>query len=208
MTSQICETVNNSLKEAQSLSTTITPKACDITKELNELYKTINADLTKFKIEMKEYVEGGSVRETSGEELLDSQIDNEPSILITRSGQDPYLSFAENFLSDTELEGIMSFLQSSDDQLKDVASNRKTLYFGEYGYRYGDIKHDAAPFPEALTNLFMSVREKFPNETLNSCLISRYDAGTDFCLEHIVIMSRGLTQRVIFVHCHLGLKEL
>ena len=83
--------LHNSLKEAQSLSTTITPKTCDITKELNELYKSINADLTKFKIEMKEYVESGSVRETSGEELLDSQIDNEPSILITRSGQDSYL---------------------------------------------------------------------------------------------------------------------
>ena len=165
MTSQICDAVNNSLKEAQSSSTIITPKACDIAKELNELYKSINADLTKFKIEMKEYVEGGSVRETNSEELLDSQIDNEPSILITRSGQDPYLSFAENFLSDTELEGIMSFLQSSDDQFKDVASNRKTLYFGEYGYRYGDIKHDAAPFPEALTNLLVSVREKFPYET-------------------------------------------
>ena len=51
----------------------------------------MNADLTKFKIEMKEYVESGSVRKTSGEELLDSQIDNEPSVLITRSGQDSYL---------------------------------------------------------------------------------------------------------------------
>ena len=110
VTSQICDAVNNSLEEAQFSSTIITPKACDIAKELNELYKSINADLTKFKIEMKEYVEGGSVRETNSEELLDSQIDNEPSILITRSGQDPYLSFAENFLSDTELEGIMSFL--------------------------------------------------------------------------------------------------
>ena len=184
VTSQICDTVTNSLKEAQSMSTTITPKACDITKELNELYKSINADLTKFKMEMKEYVEGGSVREANGEEFLGSQIDNEPSFLITRSGQDPYLSFEENVLSNTELEGIMSFLQSSDDQFKDVASNRKTLYFGEYGYRYGDIKHDAAPFPEALSNLLMSVREKFPNETLNSCLISRYDAGSDFCPAH------------------------
>ena len=78
---------------------------------------------------MKEYVEGGSVREANGEDFLGSQVDNEPSFLLTRSGQDPYLSFEENVLSNTKLEGIMSFLQSSDDQFKDVASNRKTLYF-------------------------------------------------------------------------------
>ena len=52
----------------------------------------------------------------------------------------------------------MSFLQSSDDQFKDVASNRKTLYFGEYGYRYGDIKHDAAPFLK-LSQLFSCLLE-------------------------------------------------
>ena len=61
-------------------------KSCDINKKLNELYKSINTDLTKFKIEMKKYVDGGSVKETSGEELLDSKIDNKPPFLMTRSG--------------------------------------------------------------------------------------------------------------------------
>ena len=111
---------------------------------------------------MKEYVEGGSVRETNNEELPDSQIDNEPSILITRSGQDPYLSFAENFLSDAELEGIMSFLQSSDYQFKDVASKRKTLYFGEYGYRYIGMETSSM-----MQHLFLKLSQ------LSSCMLER-----------------------------------
>jgi alkylated DNA repair dioxygenase AlkB len=62
---------------------------------------------------------------------------------------------------------------------------RRLLYFGEFGYRYGNLTHEPAPIPDVIQEVIGKLTEKFPNQKpANSCLITYYENGKHSCPAH------------------------
>ena len=184
--STLCESVKETL--VAHIIPAITPDSSsrteNLTAELNNLSQSIKADLNNLKEEIERFSKESCSEDPSVRGSHENQLHKEPSIPISPSEEPPYTSITENLLNDELLKSLDTFVHSVSGKFIETAKNRKTLYFGDYSYKYGETKHNAAPPPDAIKSLIAAVKEKFPNEDYNSCLISQYDKGTDFCPSH------------------------
>ena len=63
--------------------------------------------------------------------------------------------------------------------------NREVLYFGDFTYKYTGGEHSPAPIPDEIKTVMDTIHEKFPLSTKsNSCLVTKYQTGTNFCPLH------------------------
>ena len=158
-------------------------KSANLTTELNALYQSIKSDLDNLQEEVEKFSKGSCSVDATGSSH-ENQLHNEPSIMTSTFEEPPYTSLKENFLEEELLTRLSTYVESAKDKFANTAKNRKTLYFGEYGYKYGETKHGPAQPPDAIKSLLDVVKDKMPDQNFNSCLISRYDDGNDFCPSH------------------------
>ena len=182
MVSQICETVRSTCETSliPELNTRSDPK--DISKDLNDFYIAIRGELNSLKEEIEKFSTIKDSLESNGN--LDGHLHSEPTIPDVLSEDPPYISLSENIMDEALVDELTTYVNSAGESFKEIGKNRKTLYFGEYCYKYGDTKHQSAPFPEAIQKLLDFIKDKYPNENYNSCLISQYNTGSDFCPSH------------------------
>jgi alkylated DNA repair dioxygenase AlkB len=97
----------------------------------------------------------------------------------------------------------------------DGSNSRGLCYYGKYEYRYGNKKHEPAPFPNAIQEIIAELQKTFPQSPApNSCLISRYEDGSQYVPPHaddepfigtssdIFTLSLGATRDMQFTNCH------
>ena len=185
--SNLCEAIKETLV-ADIIPTMIpdnSSKTENLTTELNQLYQSIKGDLNNLQEEVERFNKGScSVGSIDNSQPHEDQLHKEPSVTMSPSEEPPYTSLTEDFLEEDLLTQLNTYVNSVGDKFLETAKNRKTLYFGEYGYKYGETKHGPAASPDIIKSLMASVQEKFPDEHFNSCLISQYDNGSDFCPSH------------------------
>ena len=183
MVSSLCETVRDALENniIPNISPINSAHTDNLTKELNYQYQSIKADLDNLQEEIAKFSKVSCSIDTQENE---NQLHKEPAIPTSTLEEPPYASFIENFLDEELLEGLSTYIESVKDKFAGTAKNRKTIYFGEYGYKYGDTKHSPAPFPDDIKSLLTAVKRKMPDHNFNSCLISEYENGSDFCPSH------------------------
>ena len=127
---------------------------------------------------------------------------------------DPYVSYTENVVAGDLHAELLKFLADNKDKFTTVGESRDVLYFGEYGYRYGGVYHEACETPAVIQDLLDCARPTMtkPNDWMNSCLINRYTNGTKHIPPHrddepyidpeseIVTVSLGCTRPMKFVN--------
>ena len=79
---------------------------------------------------------------------------------------------------------IVELINSTDDSFTDL-NNREVMYFGTFGYKYGNIAHEAKPLPPVLSEVVSLISQHFPDSSpVTSCLITRYTNGQSSCPVH------------------------
>ena len=99
----------------------------------------------------------------------------------------PIKDFKENFLQDDDLTKVIDFFENSNDFKTVKSSNgsgRDVAYYGEFNYRYGVIQHNSRKIPEVIDPIIKLISEKYPNTMTNSCLVTRYQDGSNTCPKH------------------------
>ena len=99
---------------------------------------------------------------------------------------EPYVRYNENVVDEQLREKLLEFLKDKSDEFSTVGDCRDVLYFGEYGYRYSGVYHEACETPVVIQDLLDCVRPGLtnPRAWMNSCLINRYIDGTKNIPEH------------------------
>ena len=107
---------------------------------------------------------------------------------------------------------MLSFLQSFQEYqyIKSQDSERDVFFFGEYDYKYGNVKHPASEIPPILKSVIDKIIRHSPDANINSCLITRYTSGQSCIPSHqdnepfidpnsdIYTLSIGCTRSMIF----------
>jgi alkylated DNA repair dioxygenase AlkB len=96
----------------------------------------------------------------------------------------PFDRMLEQFLTEEHCESILDKYSSQKAAFAKVGGSRKTIYYGEYDYKYTGGRHKAAPIPKDLKEIIESIGQKIPTATINSCLVTLYEDGADFCPPH------------------------
>jgi alkylated DNA repair dioxygenase AlkB len=91
----------------------------------------------------------------------------------------PYTHYDKDFLSQELKTKVEEYVNSNLTSFTEPASEnaRRLLYFGKYGYRYGNHEHKTAPVPDVIQEVMGKISEEFPDNRLNSCLITYYESG-------------------------------
>ncbi len=107
-----------------------------------------------------------------------------PSPLKVRKHK-PYDIHKQGFLDPAKKDRIADFLGSIESDFTQL-SNRKTIYFGDHNYKYGDTTHKAQKIPEPLQEVIDLIKDAFPDDKShpNSCLISLYEDGNNCIPAH------------------------
>ena len=97
----------------------------------------------------------------------------------------PYQALDRDFLQGELLESLEKLVNTSQGFTEAPGAARKLLYYGEYDYSYGPVKHKAQPLPAPLMSCIQLIKDLHPSlSTPNSCLISVYDEGSKTCPPH------------------------
>ena len=104
-----------------------------------------------------------------------------PSVDTVPTNQPPEdpVRFSEISFADITMDTV----RESFDFTQSLPGNRSSQYFGDIGYSYGPIKHEAAPYPEShpiLDRIFSEISatdSSFTRENF-SCLVQRYENGS------------------------------
>ena len=59
------------------------------------------------------------------------------------------------------------------------------LYYGDFGYKYGNMEHQPSPAPEVIQKIIDQIHNQFPlSSKVNSCLLTKYPDGSSICPAH------------------------
>ena len=126
---------------------------------------------------------------------------------------DPFVDFVPDFLSNESCEELLQFVQTADNDFTGIGQ-RSTLYFGDCDYEYTGKVHKAKEPPESIKKIMDMINTKYPDKTINSCLVSKYNDDVDFCPPHsddedqispesnIYTVSVGATRNMAFHPIH------
>ena len=95
----------------------------------------------------------------------------------------PCIDLIPEFIPGDFCDELYNYCQSADSELSSV-NHRHVLYFGESDYTYTGKVHKAREAPETITKVMDMINSKYPTKVINSCLITKYSDGTDFCPPH------------------------
>ena len=85
--------------------------------------------------------------------------------------------------SDCKLN-LESFIEANDTNFIKVG-NREVLYYGDFGYKYGNMEHQPSPAPEVIQKIIDQIHNQFPlSSKVNSCLLTKYPDGSSICPAH------------------------
>ena len=195
------------------LSSPMTPSFDNINKIHDEILNSIKFELQNI-ISNQETV----LKESLGTSKADhnaskntSLNSNEPVISFTGSHYDHH---SNSFLEEECIDNLKTFVTENDTKFTKVGT-REVLYFGEFGYKYGDTAHKPAPIPDSVQKVIDKIHSKFPNSTkVNSCLVTKYINGSIGCPSHwddepfisptsdIFTLSLGAERVMKFVNCN------
>ena len=96
----------------------------------------------------------------------------------------PFVKYEPNAVPVNLKEDIINLVNEKDSQFSPVGedSSRQVLYFGEHSYRYTGKEHPPQEMPPVLKQVLEAVQTKLPSDKkleVNSCLISRYQSGSN-----------------------------
>ena len=95
----------------------------------------------------------------------------------------PCIDLIPEFIPGDFCDELYNYCQSADSELSSV-NHRHVLYFGESDYTYTGKVHKAREAPETIRKVMDMINSKYPTKVINSCLITKYSDGTDFCPPH------------------------
>jgi len=99
---------------------------------------------------------------------------------------EPYIGYIENGVNDEVKASLHKFVDEKKADFKPVNDSRDVSYFGKYTYKYSGVSHAAADMPQEISDLLDCIRPKLPDPeaTINSCLITRYNNGSQHIPPH------------------------
>lgn len=104
---------------------------------------------------------------------------------------DPFQHYLPNVISPETKTQLLKLTTDMKDEFQTIGETNQTrdvLYFGEYRYKYTGMDHDAKPMPAEILQLVEEIRCKLPEDNketpINSCLISRYNSGSNVIPHH------------------------
>lgn len=100
----------------------------------------------------------------------------------------PYSVYKDEAVTQELKDRLLNFVESMEDSFKTIGTenSRDVLYYGEYGYRYSGGEHKPQPIPDIIKELIESVKPNIsnPDSSINSCLVSRYQTGSNCIPPH------------------------
>ena len=116
---------------------------------------------------------------------MPSTTDENKVVTTPPSVIEPYLKFTEGFVKDTSLMGDLQKLVEGITDYKSVNGQREVRYYGDYKYKYQGGEHNRDSIPEPVNRLIETITGEYPSdEKGNSCMISKYTDGTNYCPSH------------------------
>lgn len=118
-------------------------------------------------------------------ELGNRLVDNEPITTseISCLTMDSHIDLVDDFVSDDESNNLLTYLNTLNEKFESTG-DRDTIYFGDHCYKYTGKEHPADEPPDCIKTLIESINHKYPEKGVNSCLITRYSNGEQFCPRH------------------------
>ena len=93
----------------------------------------------------------------------ENNVHTEPSIIKEPINETPFISLTEDFMSEELLTALSTYVKSAKNKFVDsTTKNRKTLYFVDFGYKYGETKHSPAQPADPIKSLMAAVKQKLP----------------------------------------------
>ena len=115
-----------------------------------------------------------------------TSVDNCKSVAaneISNLTMDSYIDLVDDFVSNDESNNLLTYLNTLDESFESTGE-RETIYFGDHSYTYTGKEHPANEPPECIKTIIDSINTKYPDKGVNSCLITRYRTGEQFCPRH------------------------
>ena len=95
-----------------------------------------------------------------------------------------YNNHKPSFLPPDCKTNLESFIAVNDTSFVKVG-NREVLYYGDFGYKYGNMEHQPSPAPEVIQKIIDQIHNQFPlSSKVNSCLLTKYPDGSSICPAH------------------------
>jgi alkylated DNA repair dioxygenase AlkB len=113
---------------------------------------------------------------------------NKPNKCELRNDAQQHIeTYSEDFIGAPLATNLLEFLESKSDEFSDNSENgHEVLSFGQ-PYRYPGAKAvnpTATELPEPISEVAKLLKEKFPDCTVNQCLINKYRDKDSFLPEH------------------------
>ena len=134
-----------------------------------------------------------------------------------------HIEYKQDALDDTLKEELWELVKANKANFTPAGDgSRETLYFGEHSYRYTGHEHPAKTMPDALSKLLNSIKPKLSSDmnlNVNSCLISKYQSGSNHIPMHrddepvidpeslILTVSLGAKRTITFMNNDDSVKE-
>lgn len=98
----------------------------------------------------------------------------------------PYVFYERNVVDQTLRNELMELTSSEQSNFMAVGEHqREILYYGIHSYRNGGHKFEPREMPLVINKLFDSIKHRIPlNQTVNSCLITRFWSSSSFVPLH------------------------
>lgn len=122
----------------------------------------------------------------------------------------PFKSLSESCIPPEVSTELLDHFTNRASEFTVEGSCRKTLYYGEHDYHYNGGKHTKCDIPANIKSVIELTKERFPLLNANSCLVTLYSDGNDYCPMHadnetcidpesdIVTISLGATRTMSF----------
>ena len=96
---------------------------------------------------------------------------------------DPYASFINDAILKEMRHDLLKFAKSQSFSTQETCD---ITYYGEYGYHCKGGRYEAKPLPPTLIDLLQHVQPMMttPNMSFNSCMITRYQDGSNYSPHH------------------------
>jgi alkylated DNA repair dioxygenase AlkB len=165
----------------------------NIETNLTELTQQVSSVKESVKSLNKSEARNSSSRPSNHPSLGPSMQPNTESPHVRKKISAPcpaYMKYESNAVSQELKEEIHNLVTENAEHLTTVGEDsRQVLYFGEHSYKYTGKEHPAKPMPPVLTKLLSTIQEKLPSDLgdkgrMNSCLISRYETGSNHIPMH------------------------